>query len=409
MTDPIDSPFLQPLEPTAQQQGLDVPGFYSATTDFINFGVYNGNFRVGPPQAASNLDVASSVTGSNFLPGWRFVQSSNTTITAAIIQSGGVQSGSNVRFTAAAGVATGHASFLEQVIDIGGSAVGDNGNLLRVTAANNGSMNGLQIDLAAQYLAANGSLVGMPAERVQQASIGSTTPASVDVAADVNPPPANARYLRVRAIVKSASGGGTVAGDWLDIYDVRRDRALVNLRMPDISRSTNGLYDIRMSGSNLIWQPSKVTAGGGASLGERRLLNYQLVAIPFSLVNIPANATTGLQMWGDTALALGTPRIGTPWPGAIVGMSYRLSAIPTAGGATALRVQATVAGVNVWDAFTIPGTGGTLTGENTIAPTVDEFNNGQQLGVQVVTSATYAPTTSEIAVLLWVALKYDGS
>lgn len=408
MSDPIDRPYLENLEPTGQQQGTDVPGPRGAWTDLINFGVYNGNFRAGPPDPSANLDLASSTAGSNFVPGWRFVQSSNTTITAQVRQIAGAGAGSNIRFTAGVGVATGHASFLEQVIDIGGSAVGDNGNLIRLTSATNGSMNGLRIDLAAQYLAADGSLVGMPAERVQQAAIGSTTPASVDVAADVNPPPANARYLRVRAIVKSAPGGGTVAGDWLDIYDIRRDRALVNLRMPDISRSTNGLYDVRMSGSNLLWQPAHVTSGG-AALGERRLLNYQLVAIPFSLVNIPASATTGLQMWGDTALALGTPRIGTPWPGAIVGMSYRLSAIPTAGGATALRVQATVGGVNVWDAFTIPGTGGTLTAENTIPPTLDEFTAGQQLGVQVVTSGTYAPTTSEIAVLLWVALKYDGS
>ena len=54
MTDPIDKPYFPASEPGAQQEGVDAPGFFSATSDFMNGGVYNGTFRLGPPQSASN-------------------------------------------------------------------------------------------------------------------------------------------------------------------------------------------------------------------------------------------------------------------------------------------------------------------------------------------------------------------
>lgn len=402
----IDDPFLDDLEPSAAQEGIDVPGSRSAFTDFINFGVYNGNFRVGPPQSLSNLDVATSTSGSNFLPGWRFVQSSNTTITAKIVQSGGVGSGSNVRFTAQAGIASGHASYLEQIIDIGGSSVGDIGNLVRLAMRKNvlGPGLGLGLTVAAQYLAADGTTVGMPAE-VTSSLAPSTSPTGGDVAMEADAPPANARYLRLRSIVDGRAG--TVANDWLDILEIRRDRALPNLRMPDLSRSTNGLYDVRMSGSNLLWQPSSTTAG---TTTTKRLLNYQLVPLVFTGVNIPANATTNLDMPGDATLNLATPRIGLPWASSIVGMSYRLSAIPTAGGTGALKLIVQVGGSNLWNpAFSINGSGGALSNETSVAPETYNVASGGQIGVVATTTATYAPTTAEIVVVVWLAVKYDGA
>ncbi len=397
MSDPIDRPFLEEVEPTVQQQGTDVPGPRGSYQELLNFGIYNGNFRVGPPQSASNLDVATSTTGSNFLPGWRFVQSSNTTISAAIVKRPG-NLGSNLRFTVNS-LSAGARAYIEQVIDVGGSAIGDVGSFYRFTGGWDG-IGARSVYLKTQYLNANGTIEGMPPE--EQAGGAATASWNFDHGNEVDPPPDGARFVRVRVEIINVTG----SPGYVELYEVRREKAATNLRLVDRSRSTNGLYDVYTSGSNLFWQPSSTTSGATSA---KRLLNYQLVAIPFSLVNIPANATTELQLWGDTALGLATPRIGIPYPAAIVGMSYRLSAAPTAGGATALRLQATVAGASVWTAHTLAGSGAAASGESSQSVTADEISLGQQLGVQVVTSSTYAPTTADLAVVLWVAVKFDGA
>jgi hypothetical protein len=399
----IDDPFLEELEPVATQQGIDVPGSRSGFTDFINFGVYNGNFRVGPPQSASNIDLASSASGSNFLPGWRWVvESGDATAKHQADALGISSSGSNVVIIGSTGSA-----YFEQIIDIGGSAVQDTGGFVRLNV-NPPSVTTIApvLSVRTQYLNAAGTTTGMPSERVASVTLtGSFTPYSFDGGSEVDPPGSTARYLRLRIAATFYEYGAVT------LLDVRRDRAPSNLRLPDRAAATNkrsglGLYDVYQSASNLFWQPSSTTAG---TTTGKRLLNYQLVPIPFSLVNIPSNATTDMQLWGDTALALATPRIGVPWASAIVGASYRLSAIPSAGGANALAIRVQVGGSTVWTPFTIAGSGGAISNEASQAVTADELTAGQQIGVVVDTSSTYAPTTADIAVVVWVAVKYDGA
>jgi hypothetical protein len=398
----IDDPFLDELEPTAAQTGLDVPGARGSFSDWINHGVFNGNFRVGPQNAAAGVDYVGAA-GSNFLPGWRFVRQTGTinlTWYAADID----DFPPYIEFS---GGAVNDIAYIEQIVDIGGSSVGDVGAFLRVNATSSilsGATENLIV--ARQYLTITGATIG--SELSTTVSVAPTGYIySFDDGTEMTPPPIEAKYLRLRVGWKRV---GAVDAT-LVIYDIRRDRMVANLRLSDrdstgYRRAQPGLYDVYQSSSNLFWQPSSTT--GGVTTGKR-LLNYQLVGIPFSLVNIPTNATTELQMWGDTALALGTPRIGLPWAAAIVGMSYRLSAIPTAGGANALRIQATVAGSSVWTAFTIPGSGGALSDENSQSTTADEIAKGAQVGIQVFTSNTYAPTTADIAAVLWLAVKYDGA
>lgn len=401
----IDDDFLELTEPGAAQSGADSPGPLSAWSDLMSFAVFNGNFRLGPPDISANLDVASSVTGSNFVPGWRFVQSSNTGVTAKVMADTTTASGYNLTFT---GVAS-STGFIEQIVDIGGSAVRDIGTFLRVNARASVVKGTAYWRVHTQYLDRLGTITGMPPERiVQQTTPVANTVYSFDEGSEIDPPPAAARYLRIRI---SYTPDPYFDPQTLSILDVRRDRTPTVLRLPDRSaasgaRSGLGLYDVLESGSNLLWQPSSTTAG--VTTGKR-LLNYQLVPIPFSLVNIPSNATTELQLWGDTALSLGTPRIGLPWGSAIVGCSYRLSAIPTAGGANALAIRIQVGGSTVWTPFTIAGSGGALSNEASQSVTADELTSGQQIGVVVDTSSTYAPTSADIAVLVWVAVKYDGA
>lgn len=91
-------------------------------------------------------------------------------------------------------------------------------------------------------------------------------------------------------------------------------------------------------------------------------------------------------------------------------MSYRLSAIPTAGGTGALKITVQVGGTNLWaSAFSINGTGGSLSAEVSAAPETYNVAAGGQIGVVTNTTATYAPTTADIAVIVWVACKYDAT
>lgn len=400
MAPDIDDPFLEEVEPTAQQVGVDVPGSRSGFTDFINFGVFNGNFRLGPPNAAANVDPVGA-SGSNFVPGWRFVQSSNTVITAKSVLGSKQGAGSNLRFTHDASGTSGTV-FVEQIIDIGGSAVGDIGATTRIEyQVQSGTW---QLSARRQYLASDGSIAGMPEEF--SATIPGLTstaaPVSIDGDQADDPAPATARYLRYRVETQSSSANGS-----FDLLGVRRERATMYTQLVDSSRTTNGLFNIVQRGSNLIWAPTSTTQFGTFS-GAQRVLNWQLVPITFSLVNIPANATTNMQLWGDTALALATPRISVPYASTLVGCSYRLSAVPTAGGASALRIVVQKSGADVWTPFTIAGSGGALADETTQPIGSDDFNKTDGIGVNIVTSATYAPTTADIAVVVWMAVKFDG-
>lgn len=405
MTDPIDRPYLESVDPAGAQEGVDPPGPQPGWTDFVNFGIYNGNFRLSPPQAASNLDVSSSLSGSNFAPGWRFVQSSNARITAQVVGNTSSASGSNLRFTFASAV-NGDAAYVEQLVDIGGSKAQWTSNVLRAAAIRSDFTN-TQLAFRLQYLDPNGGVVGMPPEI--NSTAGGDVPAMqrLMVAADTSTgiPPATARYLRIRLEARAtAATSGTI-----DVYDVRRERGTSVIRIADGLYGDTGssMSVFQMSGILYAYPPSSSENILGTS-ANAHVLNRQLLALPFSLVNVPANTTTELQMWGDTALALGTPRIGAPWGGDIVGVSYRMSTAITAGGASALRIQATVGGASVWTAHTLTTTS-PVSGEATQMLGTDTITAGQQLGLQVVTSSTFTPTSLDLACLLWIALRFDGN
>lgn len=129
---------------------------------------------------------------------------------------------------------------------------------------------------------------------------------------------------------------------------------------------------------------------------------YQLVGIPFALLNIPAGATTELQV-ADNALGIGSPRIRAPWAGSIVGLSYRMSA---AVGAGTLALEATRNGTSVWTAFAA----GLLAIEDgaTQRPGTDIFGATGVLGVQAVASAGITAGL-DIAAMLWVLVNYTGT
>lgn len=136
------------------------------------------------------------------------------------------------------------------------------------------------------------------------------------------------------------------------------------------------------------------------------LPGYQLVALPFIYVNIPASATTEL-LPGSTSMTLGgVPRLYIPWKSSIVGMAYRMSAAPTAG---TINIQATAGGSNVWAPFGALGSGMNLADSFTQPAFIDTVDTLQGVGVQVVTNGAYTPATRDIHVTLWLLVSYLGT
>lgn len=130
----------------------------------------------------------------------------------------------------------------------------------------------------------------------------------------------------------------------------------------------------------------------------------QLVSLPFVAANLAAGATTDLQ-YADDAMGLGFPRVTMPWEGSIVGASYRMDGVLTAG---TLAIHALVNSASVWTPFSL-----TSASANNDAvsqpPFTDIFTNFDNVGMWVVTNGAFLPTTRDITCTLWVLVDYTGS
>jgi hypothetical protein len=373
-----------PTEPTGNQAGADTSGALETFTDFTHFGVYNGNFRKGPPDPSQNLDVSSSTSGSNFMPHWRFIQSSNTNITAKQVRDAASPSGSNLRFTFAAGAAS-DAAYIEQIVDIGGSRLQQLGDVLRgagrlVAGAN------VAARLRMQYLTVDGSIAGMPAESTtSDFATGSSENWQWNYAS-LTPPAENAAKLRLRVEAYRTSGSSAAT---LDVVDIRRDIGRPFTVLPDFDGATRSgvLYN---EGGKI----SALASQGGS------IINFQLVPLTYVQNNIPA-ATTADMPLSD----LGVPGfMAMPWAGSIVGVSYRMDGSISAG---TLAIRATVGGVNVWTAHSLTS----ASPQDDVATQnigTDQFVSGDLVGVDLVTNGAFLPTTRDIVVTLWLAVNFVG-
>lgn len=130
----------------------------------------------------------------------------------------------------------------------------------------------------------------------------------------------------------------------------------------------------------------------------------QLMALPFTYVDLPAGATTTLNPSSGTTLNLGSqPGYHMPWSGSIVGMSYRMTDTATAG---TFNVRATVNGSNVWAPW-----GAISSPADDVAsqyPGTDTFSTGDYIGAEIVTTAGYLPTTRDFVVTVYVLLDYEA-
>ena len=441
MTDPIDKPYLPASEPSAQQEGVDAPGFLSATSDFMNGGVYNGTFRIGPPQSASNIDVASSVIGSNFVPGWRFVQSSNTAITGQHVRNTAAPSGSNFRFVYASGAA-GDEAFVEQIVDITGSAVKTR-DAYRATVLATGANFGAT--LGVQYLQSDGVLTS--GETTLGFDLTAGTKKSI-VLAQLEPP-SDAKYARIRVLAGRGLAATSATGS-VDILEVKRDRPATQASFSDVNDpdtytagaiyqydadmvlrtgagggivgpamnypAVNTHADIR-SGDTTTPSSSWVNIHGfydngqaekytftNSTGGSNLLLGWSIMPIYLSRTNIGANVTNSRLAFPTEAA--GPQYFGIPFPTHLVGVTIAVSGTITAGSIVADVTSGLAGTVIINDICTFTSTSATEF-RFTYALGTHQFAAGVSPGI-AITSSGLSPTTVDVAAILFLATPMDG-
>jgi hypothetical protein len=440
MTDPIDRPYFPAQEPSAQQQGVDAPGFFSSTSDFMNGGVYNGTFRIGPPQSASNIDVASSLIGSNFVPGWRFVQSSNTAITGLHQRNTASPSGSNFRFVYASGAASDEA-FIEQLIDITGTAVKAT-DAYRLTVLPTGQ--DWPVELRVQYLTVDGAITG--GEGVITGTPTAGTKKSIVLVAD---PPTNAKYARLRALTARGGGISTSATGSVDVLEVKRDRPATQVSVTDQSDPDtytpgymyqySGDVVVRTTGSgsvvhNYTTYPAgtghassssggDINANGWINIhgfydngqaekytftnstgGSNLLLGWSIMPIYLSRTNVGANVTNARLAFPTEAA--GPQFFGIPFPTHLVGITIAHNGTITAGNVVVDITSGLTGTVIINDLCTFTSTSAT---EFRFTYEVGEhqFAAGVSPGI-AITSTGLAPTTVDFAAILFLATPVTG-
>lgn len=227
--EPADDTGIDPASQALTNPG----GFLQAHSDFTLFGLYNGHFGKGPPNPSANITPHGG-TGSNFMPNWRFVQSSNTTMTATQITNSQSPSGSNFRFTGTS-VVSGHEAFIEQLTPVAGTASRSMGTWGRLAYSTAGIPSST-LSISFQYLRADYRPTAGESTTSAAAISGTLSNQLLYGTVGAVAPPLDAFYLRTRIRwAAGASGSGTI-----DLHDIRLDHGHPFTVFPDIS--TPGTY-----------------------------------------------------------------------------------------------------------------------------------------------------------------------
>lgn len=269
---------------------LTNPGGHGAShEDRFNFGLYNGAFASGPPQDGVDITPYGGA-GSNFMPHWRFVQSSNSNITLSQVRDTQSPSGSNIRFT---GDNTGNAAdeaYIEQFVPVGGTRAQRMAHTVtaayvpKVITSGTGT-----VIVEAQYVTVDGAAIS---DRVRTSLSFTTAERNVTQWATVTlptdtatkPTSGQAYHLRVRFIVQR----GTIptnASFQLDLTDIRMDRLPIG-RILLMDLASPGTYQpglLYQSSGTLVLAPDmfsnpalEIGTTGGATLAAGSLQELSL-------------------------------------------------------------------------------------------------------------------------------------
>lgn len=317
--------------------------FQGPTADVINHGVVNGAFAQGPPDSAVNIEPVN-----NPLPYWYGpVSVSGGAITASWVTNTAYPSGQALRMTLNAGAASDEAYF-EQIISIGGSGNRWTAHTVRVSyvvISASATFSGIKI--GGQYLTAAGATTGSTFGTTDLPSLGQNAVYAFPTLI----PPADASYLRVRiALVRDVIDDPSWSAV-LDVTDVRLERGITVLSMPDLTDTTKVAGTVYQSGGDLILGPQNGSASAKAT-APKMDVNSTLTAkaaVIESGVITPTIAGT-VNNWAPTGLATcsviivnlsGASRIITGFDATGMTEGQRFKIFPTnAGGGTLTLSQA---------------------------------------------------------------------
>lgn len=383
----------------ADKVGLTGGPLGDAINDRLTFGLYNASFMMTPPDPTQPIDSI------NKLPFWSVggtVASSTSAVTWTLVPSD--TQGSYLKVSGD-NISAGDDVFIEQYIPTRQMYSGAQAywpTLIHYPLTTPLSV-GFTAYINIAYYTPTGTLLPFGPYEASQSitAIGISKLTATDPLLTDAKAPAGAAFARIRVGIRNASAYAS-AWSW-NLFAVHLDssRFAATFSSP-ASGYLRGMRIDDPTGAMVLTNEFNVVS---------HMLGPNVVAIPFSLANVPANVTTNLQMWGDTALALTTPKIAMPWKGSIIGYSYRLSTAITA---STLRFKA------------VSGSGDILLFPqlNTASPVQDSvkasavsgggyglstFTAGTNLGVDVIAGATFTPTTLDVAVILWIAMDWNGS
>lgn len=408
-------------------------------------------------QVGSNPFYDKALAGSNFMPNWRFVQSSNSNITARQVTDSASPSGSNLRFTFAAGLASDEA-FVEQIVGIGGSRKNWQADLPYWVSFRSSGSASFQTKMYGQYLDVDGNSVGGE-DVLTQTPSGTLAGATISsYGIDNLPAPTEAAYLRVRV---GALRGAAVTTDTgaIDITEVRRIVGSIQYIVVDVTAPTkppgtigksggilgivsdetsmgldnNGIYLLPAGSSGVrivaagpsadpLLDMEEQAAPGTPSSGFVRqygATDGNLHAVNDAGRDIPLFAATGTLSYADTDVttsgALSTVKSYSvspsgvtaqvmPFPGSVIGIGVRLAtADARTAGAITFQARNQTASTDVGPTCVLNASN-TLQDHGTAVFGTADFAAGDRLGVRsTVTTATYAPITGDLSIFLLVA------
>lgn len=143
------------------------------------------------------------------------------------------------------------------------------------------------------------------------------------------------------------------------------------------------------------------------SLSTQRLIGngYPIVPLHFCQDNLAASQTNVQLNVGEVASAatLAVDGYTMPWAGAIIGISYVLSA---AGSAGAMTIGPTIDGTESADPTLAVTTA--ATGSDTALRSAAPFAAGAVIGAEITTDGSWNGTSSDLGVVVWVMLEVTG-
>lgn len=270
-------------EPMSIAQDIGMPPWQSSR---VQTGLENHNFRDDPPDRTVNLNDIT-----NKLPGWSFVQSSGTAITAKWVADTSSGSGGVIRFTVASGAAGDH-SYLEQIVSVASSRAQTWDAWGLASFVNRSASKSFAIWGEVQALKSDGTTTGTPTAFSTAWSSSTYTLEQITIPQSTSILPTDAMFIRFRVGVKRDAALTSDTGT-IDLTETRILESQAYGVFPDASGTSVKPAVLIQNGGNLfihpVFDPTKINTPG-----------YSSGVVPF--MRFPKTGTSPIEMLTYTNL-----------------------------------------------------------------------------------------------------------